>query len=89
MEDSIVDLKRQIDEVKKLEEDQTTQLQEKREICQRQELKILYLKEDMDKTTTQFKTNSKIENNNEDSMEEEEKSNNYTHILKRFHDQQE
>ena len=62
MEDSIVDTKRKTNEVNKIEEDLTRQLQEKIEICQRQELKILSLKEDLDKTTTQLKINSKIEN---------------------------
>ena len=52
-------------------------------------MKILSLKEDLDKITSQLNTNSKIENNNEESMEEEEKTNTYTYILKIFHDQQE
>ena len=60
MEDNILDLTKQAEEVKKIEEDLTRQLQEKIEICQKQELKIL------DKTTTQLKTNSKIENNIEE-----------------------
>ena len=89
MEDNIFDLNRHVEEVKKIEEDLTRQLQEKIEICQKQELKILSLKEDLDKTIAQLKTNLKIEKNSEDSMEEEEKTYSYTRILKRFHDQQE
>ena len=89
MEDNIFALNKQVEEVKKTEEDLTRQLQEKIEICQKQELKILSLKEDLDKTISQLKTNSKIDNNSEYSMEEEEKTNIYTRILKRFHDQQE
>ena len=67
MEDNIVDLNRQVEELKKIEEDLTKQLQEKLKICQKQELKILSLKEDLDKTTTQLKTNSKIKKNIEES----------------------
>ena len=52
MEDNIFDLNKQVEEVKKIEEDLTRQLQEKIEICQKQELKILFLKEYLDKTTT-------------------------------------
>ena len=89
MEDNILDLNKWVEEAKKIEEDLTRQLQEKIEICQKKELKILSLKEDLDKTTAQLKTNSKIKNNSEDSMEDEKKNNNYTHILKRFHDRQE
>ena len=48
--------------MKRIEEYLTRQLQEKIEICQRQELKILSLKEDLEKTTTQLKINLKIEN---------------------------
>ena len=47
------------------------------------------MKEDLDKKNSQLKKNSKIDNKSEDSMEEEEKTNNYRHILKRFHDHQE
>ena len=46
----------------------------------------------MDKTTTMLKTNSKIEKKLEESkisMEKEEKTKNYTHILRISHDQQE
>ena len=46
----------------------------------------------MDKTTTQLKTNSKIENNNEEIkryIENKEKDKNNTCILRRSHDQQE
>ena len=53
-------------------------LQEKIEICQKQELKIFSLKEDLDKITTQLKTNSKIEKNIEESKSsivKEEKAN--------------
>ena len=92
IEDSIVDLNKQVEEVKQIEEDLTKQLQEKIEICQKQKLKILSLKEDLDKTTIQLNTNPNIEKNVEESkisMENEEKSNNYTRILKRTHDQQE
>jgi len=92
MEDSIViDLKEQIEEVKKIEEDLTRQLQEKIEICQKQELKILSLKEDLNKAVAQLKTNSKIEKNieeSESSREKEEKANSYTDIFSRSHDQQ-
>ena len=41
MEDNILDLNKQVEEVKKIEEYLTRQLQEKIEICQKQELKIL------------------------------------------------
>ena len=51
-------------------------------------MKILSLKEDLDKTTAQLKTNLKIENKSEYFIEEE-KTNGYKCILKRFHDQQE
>ena len=50
MKDNIFDLNKQVEEVKKIKEDLTRQLQEKIEICQKQELKILSLKEDLDKT---------------------------------------
>ena len=63
MEDNILDLNKQVEEVKKIEEDLTRQLQEKIEICQKQELKILSLKEDLDKTTAQLNSNSKIDKN--------------------------
>ena len=43
------------------------QIQEKIEIFQKQELKILSLKEDLDKTATYLKTNSNIEKNIEES----------------------
>ena len=92
MEDNIFDLNKQGEEVKKLEEYLTRQLQEKIEICQKQELKILSLKEDLDKTTALLKTNSKIEKNIEErkiSMEKEENTNSHTCILRRSHDQQE
>ena len=59
------------------------QLQEKIEICRKQELKILSLKKDLDKTATQLKINSKIKKNIE------EKVNSNTCILRRSHDQQE
>ena len=91
MEDNIFALNKQVEEVKKIEEYLTRQLQEKIEICQKQELKILSLREELDKTTTQLKTNSKIEKNIEEikiSMEKEENNNSYTCILRRFHDQQ-
>ena len=39
MEDSIIDLKRQIDEVKKIEEDLTRQLQEKIKNCFKERVK--------------------------------------------------
>ena len=52
MEDNIFSLNKQVEEVKKIEEDLTRQLQEKIEICQKQELKILSLREDLNKTTT-------------------------------------
>ena len=48
--------------------------------------------EDLDKTTTQLKTNSKIEKNIEESkisIVKEEKDNSNTCILRRSHDQQE
>ena len=60
MEDNIFALNKQVEEVKKTEEDLTRRLQEKIEVCKKQELKILSLKEDSDKTTIQLKTNSKI-----------------------------
>ena len=44
MEDNIFALNKQVEEFKKTEEDLTRQLQEKIEICQKQELKILSLK---------------------------------------------
>ena len=65
MEDSIVDLKIQVEEVKKIEEDLTRQLQEKIKNCQRKELKFSSLKEDMDKNNTKLKTNSNIKKNAE------------------------
>ena len=49
MEDNIFDLNKQVEEVKKIEEDLARQLQEKIEICQKKELKILSLKEDLKK----------------------------------------
>ena len=52
MEENNFDLNKQVEEVKKIKEDLTRQLQEKIEICQRKELKILSLKEDLDKTTS-------------------------------------
>ena len=55
-------------------------------------MNILSLKEDLDKTTTQLKTNSKIKNNIEEnkiSMEKEEKDKSNTCILKTSHVQQE
>ena len=57
MEANIYDLNKQVEEVKKIEEDLTRQLQEKIEICQKKELKIMSLKEDLDETTPQLKTN--------------------------------
>ena len=57
-----------------------------------QELKILSLKEDFDKTTTQLKTNSNIKKNTEESessKEKDENDNNYTYTLKRSNDQRE
>ena len=92
MEDNIFALNKQVEEVKKIEEYLTRQLQEKIEICQKQELKILSLKEDLDKTTTLLKINSNIENNIKESkryIENEEKANNNRCILKTSHDQQE
>ena len=92
MEDSIVDLKIHVEEVKNIKEDLTRQLQEKIEICQKKELKILSLKEYLDKPTAQLKTNSNIEKNIEESkssMEKEKKTNSYTCILGTSHDQQE
>ena len=92
MEDNIFDLNKQVEEVKKIEEDQTRKLQEKIEICQKQELKILSLREDLDKPTTHLKTNSKIEKKIEESkisIVKEEKANRNTCILRRSHDQQE
>ena len=67
MEDNIFALNKQVEEVKKIEEDLTRQLHEKIEICQKQELKILSLKEDLDKKTTQLNKNSSMENNSEES----------------------
>ena len=55
-------------------------------------MKILSLREDLDKTTTQLKTNSKIEKNIEESKRsivKEEKANSNTCILRRSHDQEE
>ena len=52
-------------------------------------MKILSLKEYMEKTIAQLKTNSKIEKNIEESkisMEKEEKTNIYTRILRISHD---
>ena len=92
MEDNIFDLKKQVEEVNKIEEYLTRQLQQKIEICQNQELEILSLKEDLDKTTTQLNTNSKIPNNIEESKRsivKEEKCNSNTCILRISHDQQE
>ena len=92
MEDNIFYLNKHVEEVHKIEEYLTRQLQEKIEICQKQELKILSLREDLDKTTTQLKTNSKIEKNIEESkisIVKEEKANSNTCILRRSHDQQE
>ena len=57
IEDIILDLNKQVEEVNKIEEDLTRQLQEKIEICQKKELKILSLKEDLDKTIAQLNTN--------------------------------
>ena len=67
MEGNILDLNNQVEEVKKIEEDLMRQLQEKIEICQNQELNILSLKEDLDKTIALLNTNSNIENNSKDS----------------------
>ena len=91
MEDNIFDLKKQVEEVKKIEEYLTRQLQEKIEICRNQELKILSLREDLEKTTTQLTTNSKIEKKIEESkisIVKEEKDNSNTCILRRSHDHQ-
>ena len=52
MEENILDLNKRVEETKKIEEDLMRQLQEKIEIYQKQEVKILSLKEDLDKTTT-------------------------------------
>ena len=92
MEVNIFALNKRVEEVKKTEEDLTRQLQEKIEICQKQELKILSLREDLDKITTQLNTNSKIEKNIEESkisIVKEEKANINTCFLRRSHDQQE
>ena len=92
MEYNIFDLNKQLEEVKKIEEYLTRQFQEKIEICQQQELKILSLKEYLDKTTTQLKKNSKIKNNIEESkisIVKEEKTNNNTCSLRSSHDNQE
>ena len=92
MEDNILYLNKQVEGVKKIQENLTRQLQENIEICQKQELKILSLKEYLDKTSTQFNTNSKIEKNIEERktfIVKEEKANIITRILKIYHDQQE
>ena len=51
----------------KIEEYLMRELQEKIEIFQQQELNILSVKEDLEKTTTQLKTNLKIKKNIEES----------------------
>ena len=92
MQDNILYLNKQVEEVKKIEADLTRQLQEMIEVFPKKELNILSLKEDLDKTTTQFNTNPKTKNNieeNKSSMEKEENANNNTCILRISHDQQE
>ena len=84
-------MNKHVEEVKKIEEDITRQLQEKIEIFQKQELEILSLKEYMDKTNAQLKKNSKIEKNIEESkisMEKEENANINTCSLRRSYDHQ-
>ena len=61
VEKTIVGLESQIVKSKKIVEDLTSQLQEKKESCQRKEFEILSLKEDLDKIVSQLETNSKFE----------------------------
>ena len=58
----IVGLKSHIEEAKKFEQDRISQFQENKEICQKQELGILSLKEYLNKKTAQFKTNDQERN---------------------------